>query len=195
MFSSKSFYTVAVAAVALAIPVLGDRNFRVINNCPEGINIFVNGITLGSLSANGGSGVVSEPDDFSGVFYTNANGGNQNGFNTLRAGFEGNGDYYFLVVDNNHFNTEISIRPERPEFFGQFCQTIDCGGIGCEEAFTSFPLYFPPPSNFAPTPPLYTCPPYPNGSGNGYIITFCPNGNFPVPPFPPVLGTGDKGGT
>ncbi|KAG5634420.1 hypothetical protein H0H81_002054 [Sphagnurus paluster] len=183
MFNLKTFSAIVLTAVAVAIPVEGSRTFKVINKCPKPINLFVNGRTQGSLRPNGGSTSLTYSNSFSGVFYTDANGGNRNGFGTTRAGFEGVGDYYYEVVDANNFNTEISIAPNRAQFNGQFCQTISCGSIGCKTAYTNSPSYFPPPSPFAPNPPLYTCPAGPGS--NGYTVTFCPNGNFPVPPVPP----------
>jgi hypothetical protein len=86
--NSNRFWAVVVAAIALVNPVEA-RSFTVINKCPRWIRIWVDGNSQGWLSPNSGSKVLNYPNDFSGLIYTNANGGNQDGSRTTRAGFEG----------------------------------------------------------------------------------------------------------
>lgn len=74
----------------LAAPLLAQasRRYNIVNNCPSTINIFINGNSQGSISSGG---VVRHTfnNSFSGLIYTNANGGAQSGAGTTRAGFYG----------------------------------------------------------------------------------------------------------
>ncbi|KAG5650304.1 hypothetical protein H0H81_012686, partial [Sphagnurus paluster] len=167
---------------AFAAMVSATRQFVLVNNCPSGINVYANGRWDSWLEGEGGSRVRGLADDFSGLIYTDANGGSQLGFSTTRAGFNGDDGYYYLVTDPNYFNVEMSITPFNGPHYG-FCVPARCAYLECPTAFTSPPTDLPPPSNRAPNPPLYACPQYPNDVG--YTITFCPSGSFPPPPNPP----------
>lgn len=69
--------------------VLGVREYIILNQCPSAITLYINGESQGSLAANGGSTTRELIDNWSGFIYTDANGGNQNGTGTTRAGFYG----------------------------------------------------------------------------------------------------------
>jgi hypothetical protein len=65
------------------------RQYLITNKCPKPITLFINGESQGTLTANGGSTQRTFDNTFSGLIYTDANGGNQNGVGTTRAGFFG----------------------------------------------------------------------------------------------------------
>ncbi|RDB27191.1 Extracellular exo-alpha-L-arabinofuranosidase [Hypsizygus marmoreus] len=166
----------------LSLPALAaDRVYKVVNRCPEDIPLYIGGELQGNLPAKGGS-VTKTLSDLPGFFYTTANGGNVNGAGTALAGFYGNDDYYYLVVDPAHMNTGISITPVQVPSKG-FCGTASCTTANCTTAFQKLPTSFPsPPTSFpaitesAPIVPLYACP---SESDMGYLIEFCPGGVFP----------------
>lgn len=172
-FSRHGNLITLAAAATLASAV---REFSLVNNCPSGINVFVNGSWSNWLPANGGSAISPFSNNFSGFIYTNANGGSPSGEGTTRAGFFGQNAYYYLVTDPEHFNVEIEITPSKNPF-NDFCVPASCSSLGCPTAFTFPPTRFPPPSFQPPNPPLYACPQRPNNVG--FTVTFCPNGFFP----------------
>ncbi|RDB27201.1 Extracellular exo-alpha-L-arabinofuranosidase [Hypsizygus marmoreus] len=172
----------------LAAPALlahAGRQITVTNNCPSSINVFMNGNSQGYLGS-GASTTSWVPNGFSGFIYTNANGGSQSGAGTTRAGFYGPNGYYYLVTDQNNFNTGVTISPNCAPG-GGYCVPASCNSLSCSTAFTSPPTAFPPPGNVAPNVPLYSCANANNG--NGYTVTFCPNGYFP-PVLPPPSNNG-----
>jgi hypothetical protein len=118
-----------LSASLLATQALAVRKYSIVNSCPAAINLYINGESQGSLAANGGTTVKEYPNTWSGFIYTDANGGNQNGAGTTRAGFYGEvhiaswvtfpsltpirvqSNYYYIVVDPQGFNTAVSISP------------------------------------------------------------------------------------
>ncbi|KAF8890494.1 ricin B lectin domain-containing protein [Infundibulicybe gibba] len=161
------------------------RTYTFVNLCPQNATLFISGVQQGSLAANGGSSTQVLPQTFSGLVYTDANGGNgASGAGTTRAGFFGNnGDYYF-VVDANHFNTGVRITPNTTAANG-FCGEVVCDSPACS-AFLQPPTAFPSPMTTPPPPPLSSC-----AGDISYTVTFCPSGAFPgTPPPPPPPSTG-----
>jgi hypothetical protein len=71
------------------IVVHATREYIITNNCPAPIALYINGVGQGTLPASGGSTQRTLDNNFSGFIYTDANGGNQNGAGTTRAGFFG----------------------------------------------------------------------------------------------------------
>jgi len=152
------------------------RLFTIVNQCPESITLFINGESQGSLNARDGTTTRNFPRTWSGFIYTSANGGNQNGTGTTRAGFFGDNDYYYLVIDPNYLNTGVSISVNTPAHDG-FCVPASCTTPGCTTAFNTPPTRFPPPASTPPNPPLYAC----LGETVEYTIRFCPGQTFPPP--------------
>ncbi|KAG6840324.1 hypothetical protein C0991_007437 [Blastosporella zonata] len=138
--------------------VLGDRLYTIKNSCPTAATLFINGVAQGSLPASGGVIHKNMTNIFDGFIYTDANGGNQNGAGTTRAGFYGDNSYYYIVVDPAYFNVGVTITPrdQKPQP----------------------PTAFPPPTSTPPSPPVFSCP----QSSTGYTVEFCPGGAFPPPP-------------
>ncbi|KAF9457289.1 G-X-X-X-Q-X-W domain-containing protein [Collybia nuda] len=166
----------------LAAPLLvqAARRYNIVNNCPSTISVFINGNGQGPVPS-GDTITRTFNNNFSGLIYSNANGGSSSGSGTTRAGFYGPDDYYYIVKDSTNFNTGINITPiNRPSQFG-FCVSATCNSLTCNNAYSSPPTGFPAQTGSAPTPPLYECP-TPN---TGYTVTFCPTGLFP-PVLPPV---------
>ncbi|KAF7791069.1 hypothetical protein EIP86_002030 [Pleurotus ostreatoroseus] len=112
-----------------------------------------------------------------GFFYTDANGGAQDGSAT-RAGFFLESGYYYVVKDVEHFNTGVSITARNGPQREGFCGTADCEDVNCVDAFTSPPTAFSPPGAHAPSPPLFEC----LFSNLIFDIVFCPSGVFPGQP-------------
>ncbi|RDB27192.1 Endo-1,4-beta-xylanase A [Hypsizygus marmoreus] len=162
------------------IPALA-RQYKVVNRCPETVPLFIGGQLQVNLTAKGGTFTKNLPGN-AGFFYTTANGGNADGSGTTRAGFFGDNDYYYIVVDPAHMNTGIAITPIQAPSNG-FCGKAICETGDCKTAFQQPPTRFPPVSSTPPAVPLYACP---ATIDKGYLIEFCPNGAFPVEPPPPV---------
>lgn len=77
------------AAVLSATKALAATHYNIINACPSAITLYINGASQGLLSANGGITTRDFEDNFSGVIYTDANGGHSDGTSTTLAGFVG----------------------------------------------------------------------------------------------------------
>ncbi|KAF9443177.1 carbohydrate-binding module family 13 protein [Macrolepiota fuliginosa MF-IS2] len=179
------------ALSAVLSPVLGQqvgRHFEIVNSCPSAIELRING-TLETTLAPGGNTTRDYGSWFGGYMYSNANGGNLvTGRHIGRAGFHGEQDYYWIVVDHDYLNTGISIAPINKAATDGFCAVVSCTSANCSDAF---PLTAPPTSFATPitgTPPnalMHECP----GQNVGYTITFCPDGNWPTAPVagPPSL--------
>jgi hypothetical protein len=65
------------------------RQYTVKNKCPSPITLYINGTSQGTVAADGGIFQQNFNNNFEGFIYTDANGGNQNGSGTTRAGFYG----------------------------------------------------------------------------------------------------------
>ncbi|GLB34535.1 putative G-X-X-X-Q-X-W domain-containing protein [Lyophyllum shimeji] len=156
--------------------VLADRQYTIKNSCPSSITLFINGAAQSVLKPAGGTFQTTVPNDWSGFIYTDANGGNQNGTGTTRAGFYGQDGYYYIVKDPAYFNTGVTITPQSP-VAGAFCAPASCTNNSCSTAYSQPPTAFPPPSSVPATPPLYECP----GTNIAYTVEFCPGGSFPPP--------------
>ncbi|KAF9456845.1 ricin B lectin domain-containing protein [Collybia nuda] len=153
-----------------AIQALATRKYSIVNSCPSAVTLYINGESQGLLAANGGTTTRDFPNTWSGFIYTDANGGNQNGAGTTRAGFSSN--YYYMVADTQGFNTGISITPVNRGY----CFIAQCDTVTCPDAFQQPPTRFPlPQSGIPPQSPLFECP----QADTGYFITFCPSGRFP----------------
>ncbi|TEB34140.1 G-X-X-X-Q-X-W domain-containing protein [Coprinellus micaceus] len=186
-------FTTATSASLLALVTLASAQgptYRVHNNCPTTIELFIAGQSQGSLT-KGAVTVKTGLGTAAGFFYTNANGGVTNG-NVLaaRAGFffEPNYWYYYLVRDqnSNNFNTGIRIVPNVPES-GGYCSPAECSEGTCTTAYTTPPVFHggPPPVNSPPpNPPVYQCKVDPNTIS--FDITFCPSGNWPAETGTPI---------
>ncbi|KDR77633.1 hypothetical protein GALMADRAFT_224914 [Galerina marginata CBS 339.88] len=168
-----------LAAAALApTSTLAERLITVTNRCPQAITLYINGQTQGSLATNSITNRTFD-DAWSGLIYTDANGGGANGASTTRAGFYGPTNYYYVVMDPNHLNTGVSIVPKvlitADLVAGGFCGSDTCDSTGCPAAYSSPPTSFPVPSGSPPSSPLAECP----GTNVGYTVTFCPEKTFP----------------
>ncbi|KAJ8453796.1 hypothetical protein ONZ45_g19565 [Pleurotus djamor] len=151
-----------------ATAVLAVRQYNIVNNCPLGINLFINGESQGSLASYGGSTSRTFPDGWSGFIYTDFNRGNQDG--------AGTSNYYYIVKDDNWLNVGVGITPINRAPAGGFCQQAACEVFNCPNAFSQPPTAFPPPQGgVPPQTPLYECP----QAETGYTVTFCPAGEIP----------------
>ncbi|TFK22300.1 hypothetical protein FA15DRAFT_671682 [Coprinopsis marcescibilis] len=155
--------------------VSGVRHYDIVNNCPLPIDVYINGQNEGTLSSGGGSLARDYPDGWSGFIYSDFNRGNADGAGTVRAGFYGTNDYYYIVQDPNWLNVGVSIHPIDRAPRGGFCFTVECLVFDCQNSFTSPPTAFPPPTSAPPQTPLYSCP----ALNTGYRVTFCPDGTIP----------------
>lgn len=167
-----SFTTLAIFA-SLSVALAGSggsHTISVVNNCPSDISLFKSGIPQGYLAQHA-SKDFTVPPDWSGLIYSSANGGSQSGSFTTKAGFYFPNNNYYIVRDEQHFNTGIEIVPVRAQYSGDCskatCTTPDCGS----NAFTSMPTGF----MGKPTAPLFQC----SKNGWDYLVTFCPDGTFP----------------
>ncbi|KAH6879697.1 G-X-X-X-Q-X-W domain-containing protein [Coprinopsis sp. MPI-PUGE-AT-0042] len=165
--------------VALLVPftqvVSAIRHYDIINNCPLPITLFVNGESQGTLTSSGGSTARDLPGGWSGFIYTDFNQGNQDGTATVRAGFYGTDNYYYIVKDERWLNVGVSITPINRAPKGGYCFGLECLVNNCPNAFTSPPTAFPPPNSTPPQTPLYACP----AADTGYTVKFCPDGTIP----------------
>ncbi|KAL0955381.1 hypothetical protein HGRIS_001629 [Hohenbuehelia grisea] len=157
--------------------VVAVKQFNITNSCPFSINLYINGeLQPGPIASYGGFTLRTFPEGWSGFIYTDLNQGNQDGAGTVRAGFLGSSNYYYVVTDPNWFNVGVSISPVDRAPKGGFCLPTDCEYQNCPNSFTQPPTRFPPPqSGVPPSPPLYECP----ASDTGYRVTFCPSGEIP----------------
>lgn len=175
-FSALWFLIFALVSVVTA------QTYRVHNNCPTAIDLFIGSESQGSL-ARGGT-VVRNSGSSAGFFYTTTNGGMVNGrLVAARAGFffEPQYWYYYLVRDPNtsQFNTGIRITPNQTEANG-YCKPAECSTGTCTTAYTSPPVFHggPPAPDSPPfPPPVYQCKVDP--SQIAFDITFCPSGSWP----------------
>ncbi|KAG6827539.1 hypothetical protein H0H92_011418 [Tricholoma furcatifolium] len=177
-----------LSVLCLAIPGALARVYNIFNNCPQNINIFINGRSQGKLGVRT-TLTRTLAEDWSGSIYTDANGGSADGSGGMKAGFYGKDNYYY-IVDEARLNTGVSIVPMAPAHDG-FCERSMCENKACNAVYYPDPKSFPPPSNVSPTPPLYECP----GNNVGYNVTFCVSGVFPPPRNSPPVNihpNGDK---
>ncbi|TFK22304.1 hypothetical protein FA15DRAFT_622740, partial [Coprinopsis marcescibilis] len=180
--SVHPYYSAMLSSFALlvlaALPshVLGVRRFEIVNNCPLPVDVYMNSNNEGTLSATGGSMVRNLRDAWSGHIYSDFNLGSWDGTGTVRAGFYGPGNYYYIAHDPSWLNVGVSIVPLNRTPQNGFCSTRTCLVNDCPNSFTSPPFSFPPPSTTTPPPtPLYACGP----DDTGYRVTFCPDGTIP----------------
>jgi len=164
---------------AVHVAAQGSRQYTIQNSCPTEINLYIGGQYQQVIPS--GSSISRTLGVNAGFFYTDANGGNSDGFAT-RAGFYGdnNSSYYYIVKDVTAFNTGLSITPNYPPS-GGYCQVASCNDRECPStsAYTAPPTRFPPVDPNAPPPlPNYACP----RSDLSFTITFCPGGSFPSAP-------------
>lgn len=173
----------AVAAF-IATPFASAQTYRVNNNCPTAIDLFIGEASQGSL-ARGASLTRTGLGTSAGFFYTTTNGGRVNGqLVAARAGFyfEPQYWYYYLVRDQNsgYFNTGIKITPSVSES-GGYCRPAECSSGSCTTAYTTPPVFHggPPPPDSPPfNPPTYQCKVEP--SSITFDIQFCPSGDWPT---------------
>ncbi|KAF8147701.1 G-X-X-X-Q-X-W domain-containing protein [Crassisporium funariophilum] len=153
------------------------RRYNIVNNCPLAINLYINGENQGSLASYGAGQTTRDfPDGWSGFIYSDFNQGNADGAGTVRAGFYGTSNYYYVVTDPNWLNVGVGISPIERAPKGGFCLPLTCEVDNCPSSFTSPPTAFPPPSSgVPPNQPLYECP----QAQTGYTVTFCPAGTIP----------------
>ncbi|TFK22298.1 hypothetical protein FA15DRAFT_657639 [Coprinopsis marcescibilis] len=114
--------------------------FAIYNRCSEPIDIYING---DKITATGAETILREFEDgWSGLIYSDANGGSQDGHTgTLRAGFFGDGRY-FMVRDPAWINVPFSMNAVfHAESQPSTCQGISCTEYGCEFSamFTEMP--------------------------------------------------------
>ncbi|KAG6917049.1 hypothetical protein DXG01_004101 [Tephrocybe rancida] len=76
------------------------------------IKLYINGESQGSLGVRTTT-TRNLPKDWSGVIYSDINGGSATGEKTTRAGFYGMENYYYIIVESR-LNTGISIEPQAP---------------------------------------------------------------------------------
>ncbi|KAF9522162.1 ricin B lectin domain-containing protein [Crepidotus variabilis] len=166
----------SLATFIISPLVAATRHYNIVNNCPLPITLFINGESQGTLSSSGGSTTREYPDGWSGFIYTDFNRGNQDGAGTVRAGFYGTGNYYYVVKDTNWLNVGVGISPIERAPKGGFCFQAVCEVNNCPDAFTQPPTAFPPnQGGVPPSVPLYECP----VANTGYTVTFCPSGTIP----------------
>ncbi|KAF5376989.1 hypothetical protein D9615_007348 [Tricholomella constricta] len=177
-----------LAVLLAASGTLADRKYVIKNSCPSAIGLYINGVGQGPLAAAGGSVTKTFNHNFSGFIYTDANGGNQNGAGTTRAGFFGDNGYYYIVVDPSYFNVGVKITPLDRVAENGFCNSASCTTLTCSTAFQQPPTRFPPPTSTPPSLPLFQCP----QSDTGYTVEFCPGGSFP-PPTAPIVELNPNG--
>ncbi|KAK7055961.1 carbohydrate-binding module family 13 protein [Favolaschia claudopus] len=168
-----------IAFSLVAVPaVLGTRLYNIVNNCPISISLYINGDNQGVLASSGGFTTRTVDNNWSGFIYTDANQGNVDGSGTVRAGFFGQDNYYYLVADPSWVNVGVSIAPIDRAPKGGFCLHAECeyGNCGSNAAYQQPPTAFPPPhSGIQPPAPLISCP----QADTGYTVTFCPTGTIP----------------
>ncbi|KAG6815704.1 hypothetical protein H0H87_012088 [Tephrocybe sp. NHM501043] len=154
------------------------RVINVFNNCPQNVNIFVDGKSQGKLAVRT-TLKLNQAKDWAGSIYTDANGASADGLTGTKAGFYGKDDYYY-IADEKRLNTGVRITPSLAPSNG-FCEVAMCDNKACNAVYHQPPTTFPPPSTTPPTPPLYRCP----GTDVGYTpqrtTRFCPSGVFPPP--------------
>ncbi|KAH0589733.1 hypothetical protein H2248_005454 [Termitomyces sp. 'cryptogamus'] len=78
----------SVAVLTLLFPGSLGRVYNIFNNCPQSINIYINGKSQGKV-ATGTTLVRNLAKTWSGSIYTDANGGQPDGSNGTKAGFSG----------------------------------------------------------------------------------------------------------
>ncbi|GLB44971.1 putative G-X-X-X-Q-X-W domain-containing protein [Lyophyllum shimeji] len=169
-------FTLSLCAVALWAPATLARLYTLANNCPQTINWYLSGLNVTQGSVAKGATITQEVEEiWSGFVYTDANGGSADGKGSTKAGFYGEGDMYYIVVDSPRINAGIRIEPQAPINNG-FCVPDTCDTNLCPSVMEQPPTAFPPVSTTTPpTPPTYACP----GDKIGYKVTFCPDGAFP----------------
>ncbi|KAG5650649.1 hypothetical protein H0H81_011487 [Sphagnurus paluster] len=161
-------------ALALWAPHALALLYTISNNCGQPINLYINGVNEGSLGINGVT-TRQFANNWSGFIYTDANGGDgATGARITRAGFYGESNYYYIVIDTTRLNTGVRIEPQVPINNG-FCAPDMCDNGACNSVYQFPPTDFSPPTSTPPSPPLFACP----GNNVGYKVTFCPSGGFP----------------
>ncbi|KAF8069880.1 G-X-X-X-Q-X-W domain-containing protein [Lyophyllum atratum] len=169
-------FGLTLGACLLLAPQAFARLYTIFNNCPQSVGLYMNENYQGILG-KGATATHQLPEGWSGFIFTDANGGSATGERTTRAGFYGEDDYYYIVIDPSRLNIGVRIEPQAPINNG-FCVSDMCDSKACLSVFQQPPTGFPPASNTtAPTSPVYACP----GDNIGYKVTFCPSGGFPPP--------------
>ncbi|KAG6917046.1 hypothetical protein DXG01_004098 [Tephrocybe rancida] len=198
----------AQAVSSLLVTNSFERVFNIYNNCPQSINLYADGKSQGNIAVRTTLS-LTRAKDWSGTFYTDANGGSADGLGGMKAGFYGKvgsnpslfafltsnhkrtlqDDYYYIAIEKR-LNTGVRITPTAPAYNG-FCEPAMCDNKACNSVYHPSPTTFPPPSSTPPAPPLYSCP----KADVGYTVTFCPSGVFPPPRNSPPVAihpNGDK---
>ncbi|KAJ7592610.1 G-X-X-X-Q-X-W domain-containing protein [Mycena floridula] len=163
---------------ALLPAALATRFYNITNNCPIPVTLYINGESQGTLASSGGFTTRTFDNNWSGFIYTDANQGNSDGSGTVRAGFFGEDNYYYIVIDPSWINVGVSIIPIDRAPKGGFCfhDLCEFGNCDTSAAFQQPPTRFPAPqSGIPPNAPLFECP----QTGTGYTVTFCPSGTIP----------------
>ncbi|TFK72657.1 hypothetical protein BDN72DRAFT_957163 [Pluteus cervinus] len=161
---------VSLALVATPLAVLAN-SIQIRNSCPDTINFYVNSHLEGTLAPNG---VTTRDYDLgeSVVIYSDAYGGAPDSTGSTQAGIWGYGttNWYYLLIDPNHFNMGVTIAVNQTEHDG-FCVKDSCLTGSCANAFINPPSHvITLPGPTAPDPPFYGC----NDSDDiEYSVTFC----------------------
>jgi hypothetical protein len=82
------------------------RLYTIQNNCPQGITLYINGVSQGRLAA-GAVTTRTQTENWSGFIYTDANGGSVTGERTTRAGFYGEVGHAKQSHSEHRANTRI----------------------------------------------------------------------------------------
>jgi len=162
---------------ALVSSTLAARHFQLINSCPAPINIYEDGTQIAALAV-GAQLSRDYATDFTGHFWTDANGGNNNGVSSTIAGFYAPYNFSYIIRDPEYFNVALRVAPIGLTPSNGFCIALECDSLTCVDAFDRQPRVsaFPPPQpGVPPTPPMAAC----NTPDTGYTVTFCPGGSFP----------------
>jgi|SRR6266498_2318001 len=82
-----AFLPLVFASTILATPLARQnmRQYTVYNKCPTPIDLYIGGTKQGTIPTDGS--IVKTLGTGAGYFFTDANGGSQNGNGTIRAGF------------------------------------------------------------------------------------------------------------
>ena len=120
----------AILATPLARQSDPKRQYTIYNKCPTSINLYIGGASHGIIPTNGSVSEYLSTD--TSYFYTDANGGNENGKDSIRAGFYTVSlnpvvsflpwalrcpmpqDFYYLISGKEHANTGLQLKPKNP---------------------------------------------------------------------------------
>ena len=125
MFIAFLPLVLASTSFATLLPRQNTRQYTVYNKCPMPIDLYISGAKEGTIPTGGN--VVKTLGTGAGYFFTDANGGSQNAYGTIHAGFydvRPNSlscsslkwtipqDYYYIISDPKHANTGLQVKPK-----------------------------------------------------------------------------------